>query len=326
MATLSPYISVIMPVYNAEKYVHQAIESILNQSFGNFELLIFNDCSTDKSKEIILSFNDPRIQLIDSPENTGYVKHLNHGLEMAKGKYIARMDADDISMPDRFQKQVEFLDRHEEVAVCGTFIEFIGSKKGLVDFPIVHCDIITHFLLHGNGMAHPSVMMRKSILNAYSISYNRSLEPAEDYDLWNRISAYGQLHNIPEILLQYRVHDANESVLKKDIQDKAVRIIREQIIARWTKGAEKKIVDMLSHKSSYETISDNELKAFSTFTVTLVKSGLFNSSTLRVKLSPIFVLYCKHARISSFKKVLYYIRFPKDVFSIRTTLSFLVKV
>ena len=325
MATLSPYISVIMPVYNAEKYVHQAIESILKQSFIDFELLIFNDCSTDKSKEIILSFNDQRIQLIDSPENTGYVQHLNHGLEMAKGKYIARMDADDISMPDRFQKQVEYLDKHEEVVVCGTFIEFIGSKKGVVDFPITHRDIITHFLLHGNGMAHPSVMMRKSILDTHNIIYNRSLEPAEDYDLWDRISAFGQLHNIPEVLLQYRVHDANESVVKKETQDKAVRIIREQIISRWAKGEEGKILDMLSHESSYESIRENELKAFYRFALTLVKSGLFNSSTLRIKLSAIFVLYCKHARISSFKKFFYYMRFPKDVFSIRTSLCFLIK-
>ncbi|HSZ71252.1 MAG TPA: glycosyltransferase family 2 protein, partial [Cytophagaceae bacterium] len=131
MAT--PILSVIMPVYNAEKYVYEAIDSVLKQSFGDFEFLIYNDCSTDASRAIILSFKDSRIRLVDSPFNTGYVKHLNDGLLAARGEYIARMDADDISLPDRFKKQIDYLEQHKEVAVCGSFIEFIGSKQGLLE-------------------------------------------------------------------------------------------------------------------------------------------------------------------------------------------------
>jgi len=312
-----------MPVYNAEKYVHEAIESILNQTFVDFEFLIFNDCSTDSSKQIIQSFNDPRIRLIDSALNTGYVKHLNDGLELAKGKYIVRMDADDISMPDRFQKQVDYLNAHHEVGVCGTNIEVIGAKKGLVDFPITHRDIITHFLVHGNGMAHPSVMMRKSVLDQQEISYDRALEPAEDYDLWDRISAYAQLYNMPEVLLHYRVHDANESVVKKEKQNQAVRSIRVKIISRWIDDKEGIVLSMLSHSLSKKYIEGKDLNNLYLFTSNVLKSSLFNSCTLRKVLSPIFVMYCKQANCSGFKKVFYYLRFPKYKFSILTCFTLL---
>ncbi len=319
-----PYITVIMPVYNAEKYVHEAIESILNQTYVDFEFLIFNDCSTDSSKQIIQSFNDPRIRLIDSAVNTGYVKHLNDGLELAKGKYIARMDADDISRPDRFQKQVDFLDGHEEVGVCGTYIEFVGTKKGVVDFPIAHRDIITHFLLHGNGMAHPSVMLRKSVLDQHDILYNRALEPAEDYDLWDRISIHAQLYNMPEVMLHYRVHDTNESVVKKDKQDLAVRSIREKIISRWIDNKAGRVLGMLSHSLTKEFIGEKDLITFSLFTSKVLNSSIFNSNTLRKVLSPIFVTNCKQANASGFKKALYYIKFPKYKFSIRTCFTLLI--
>jgi glycosyltransferase involved in cell wall biosynthesis len=321
----APYISVIMPVYNAEKYVGQAIESILKQGFTDFEFLIFNDASTDASREIILSFKDERIIFIDSPVNTGYVKYLNDGLAMARGKYIARMDADDISMPDRFQQQVNYLDVHEEVVVCGSFIECIGERKGVVTFPLQHRDIITHLLLHGNGMAHPSVMMRKSVWDQYTIQYDRSLEPAEDYDVWVRLADYGQLHNLDQVLLQYRVHDANESVVKKEKQDRAVFCIRKKMISRWVEDGEEEILRALSSIDTKAVIDQCVLPRLVEFAENTHRSKLYNNVSISEKLVPVFVAYCKQSERSAYEKLKYYLRLPKSRFSVRTCLSILFK-
>jgi glycosyltransferase involved in cell wall biosynthesis len=232
MASKEILISVLMPVYNAEKYLKQAIDSILHQTYIDFELLIFNDASTDKSLEIIKGYTDQRIKIINSPINTGYVKHLNHGLSIANGKYIARMDADDIAHPERFEKQLVVMEKNPNVGVCGSNIEIFGDRTEKLIFPETDKDIFTRFFIHGNSIAHPSVMMRKNIIEKHRISYNQSLEPAEDYDMWIRISEVAELYNIQEPLLEYRWHTSNESVLKKEKQDNHVYTIRESFFRK----------------------------------------------------------------------------------------------
>src|SRR6185295_3491651 len=124
-----PQVSVLMSVYNGEKYLKEAMESILNQSFPDFEFLIFNDSSTDSGREIILSFNDPRIVLVDNEKNIGLTKSLNKGLSLAKGKYIARMDADDISDAGRLNEQVNYMEKNSDVAVCGSWVQFLNESE-----------------------------------------------------------------------------------------------------------------------------------------------------------------------------------------------------
>jgi glycosyltransferase involved in cell wall biosynthesis len=181
-----------------------AIESILNQTFNDFELLIIDDASTDATVSILKKIDDSRIQLIEKVVNSGYTNSLNYGLQLAKGQYIARMDGDDISMPERFAKQIAYLEIHPEVAVCGTTYKIVGNDKRIT-LPEHHEDIKIG-LLWGNCISHPSVMIRKKVLDDFSISYDTSKEPAEDYDMWVRLLSLGKLHNLQEVLLDYRVY------------------------------------------------------------------------------------------------------------------------
>lgn len=207
------FISVIMPVYNCELYIKESIDSILNQTYTNFEFLIIDDASTDETISIIKSYDDTRIQLIVKPINTGLTNSLNYGLKLAKGKYIARMDGDDICMPERFEKQVAFLEANAGIVLCGTCYKVIGSN--LVKRLPEHCEDIKLGLLRGNCIVHSSVMMRKQILDEFSIVYDVSKEPAEDFDLWVRFLLFGKLYNLQEALLNYRVHNTQVSQKRK---------------------------------------------------------------------------------------------------------------
>lgn len=212
-----PNISVILPAFNAQAYLREAIDSILNQTYTDFEFLIYNDGSTDSTKTIIDSYNDKRIKAFHSDENKGYVHWLNIGLKGAQGKYIARMDADDISLPERFQLQWDFMESHPEVGVCGGQVEIIGSGE-LVKKPLTDNEIRWWFF-KGNPLAHPSVMIRKSVLDSSNIQYDSTLRPAEDYDMWWRLAMHTKLANLNDIILKYRYHSTQESTASADIQN-----------------------------------------------------------------------------------------------------------
>jgi glycosyltransferase involved in cell wall biosynthesis len=204
-----PLITVLMPVYNCELYVLEAVNSILNQTYAHFEFLIIDDASIDNTVSIVKRQLDSRIQLIEKPINTGYTNSLNYGLKIAKGKYIARMDGDDVSFPERLAKQVAFLETHPETVLCGTNYKIIGNNKKI---SIPETDsAIKVALLKGNCICHPSVMFRKEVIDRFSIIYDTSKEPAEDYDMWVRLLSYGKLHNLEDVLLEYRLHTTQVS-------------------------------------------------------------------------------------------------------------------
>jgi glycosyltransferase involved in cell wall biosynthesis len=205
-----------MPVYNCELYIREAVDSILNQTFTDFEFLIIDDASTDETVTIIKTYNDSRIQLIQKPANSGYTNSLNHGLKIAKGKYIARMDGDDISLPERFEKQVNFLDANPNILLCGSWFNVIGTDV-IIRLP-ENFEAIKLALLRKSCIAHPSVMMRNNKLHQFNIFYDVKTEPAEDYDLWVRLSAIGELYNLPEVLLDYRVHNSQVTQKRKKQQ------------------------------------------------------------------------------------------------------------
>jgi glycosyltransferase involved in cell wall biosynthesis len=211
---ITPLVSVIMPVYNAGQYLAEAIESILNQTFTDFEFLIFNDGSKDNSLEIIKSYNDSRIVLAYNGENKGYVSHLNEGIRMARGKYIARMDADDISLPQRLEKQVTFLEQNPDYVMCGSRVDTFGLTQGTVALPLSNEEIKLK-MLYITPFAHPSVMLRKSILQDNHLFYDDNVMPAEDLDLWIRLAPFGKMYNIKESLLLYRTHGQNISFQKR---------------------------------------------------------------------------------------------------------------
>lgn len=222
-------VSVIMPVYNAENFVEEAIQSIIDQTYTNFEFLIFNDASTDRSLEIIQTFSDSRIKLFNYKKNTGYLKHLNEGLKLAEGKYIARMDADDISLPDRLLKQVQFMETHPEVGVCGTAIEIFGDRNEVKTHVEHHKEIKLELLLR-SPIVHPSVVIRKSLMDNYNLNYDSNFYTAEDYHLWVQLSTKTRLHNLQEVLLRYRWHKSNISVSQKERQYASKKQIQKEAL------------------------------------------------------------------------------------------------
>ena len=206
---MNPRVSVILPVYNAEKFVGSAIQSILDQSFGDFELILINDGSTDNSESLILHFSDPRIRYVRNQKNLGLVDTLNKGLGLALGEYIARMDGDDISLPTRFEKQVAFLDGHPEVTVVATRLVLINEQGYQIDYwkedaSNRSVEEINRQLPIANCIGHPTVMMRAKPVKA--IGYKHELKKAEDWGLWLELVSNGSvIAKLDEILVQYRI-------------------------------------------------------------------------------------------------------------------------
>lgn len=224
-----PLVSVILPVYNSEKFIREAVQSILDQTYANFELLIFNDASTDGTWDLLKSFEDPRIKLFNSDTNVGYLMHLNEGIRIAKGKYLARMDADDISLNERFKEQVDFLENNEDVGVCGTAIEIFGDRNKTYVPSEKHDDILFDLLLF-SPIVHPSVMIRRSILDENEILYDQDFYTAEDYHLWVRLSNITKFHNLSKVLLKYRWYGGNISNTKQELQNSTKKLIQKEAL------------------------------------------------------------------------------------------------
>jgi glycosyltransferase involved in cell wall biosynthesis len=208
-----PEVTILMPVYNAERYVVKAVESILNQTFQDFEFLIINDGSTDQSLELIKDFGDPRIRVINT-ENQGVAAALHLGMEMARGAYIARMDADDECLPNRLEIEKRCLDEHDDIAVVHGSLEYIDSEGS----PIFmqkdegHSNVLTKWLLNWrNVLIHSTVMLRASVLKENNLNYRIEMNRAEDFDLWNRVARISDLMYLPDVLIRYRVHSENVS-------------------------------------------------------------------------------------------------------------------
>jgi hypothetical protein len=203
-----PVVSVVMSVYNGERYLREAIESILSQTFTDFEFLIIDDGSTDNSADIIRAYqnHDPRIRLVQNDANIGLTRSLNKGLDLARGTYIARMDADDISLPERFARHVAFMDAHPEIGICGTWAEFFGVTPGGIWRNATDPDEIKSRLFFGQALTHPSVMLRRSTIQSANLYYNSDYVRSQDYELWARASRHVRISNVPEVLLRYRLH------------------------------------------------------------------------------------------------------------------------
>jgi hypothetical protein len=212
-----PQVSVVMSVFNGELFLHEAVESILKQSSSDFEFIIINDGSVDGTAEILDSYakTDARVRIVHQ-ENRGLVESLNRGCALANGRYIARMDADDIATSDRLQWQVAFMEEHPEVAVVGGAIQTIDSSGrafAIETFP-GRDDEVKAALLRGDcPFSHPTVMIRREILSAMR-GYRKAAVDAEDYDLWARIADRHQLANLPQVLLLYRRHPKQVSIQK----------------------------------------------------------------------------------------------------------------
>jgi len=194
-------VTVLMPVFNGEKYLKEAIESILSQTFADFEFIIVNDGSKDNTAKILASYLDKRIRIVTNPTNMGLTQSLNRGLLASQSKYIVRMDCDDISLPHRLATQIRFLDANPDIGICGSFMRTVDSN-GILRYPI-DALAIAAALLFRTPFAHPTVAFRKTAIR--EMHYDKSFV-AEDYELWTRIIPITKAANIPEALVIYRKH------------------------------------------------------------------------------------------------------------------------
>ncbi|MCP4142059.1 MAG: glycosyltransferase family 2 protein [Chloroflexi bacterium] len=213
MHTKKPKVSIVMATFNAKDFLHQAIESILSQSYKEFEFIIVDDGSTDSTWEIITQHHkiDQRINPIKLKKNQGVAIASNIGIKMAQGKYIARMDSDDISLPQRLEKQVEFMESNPEIGILGSRVRYMNRAGNLLGFPPMPLkDLSIRWdLLFKNPFFNSSTIFRKSLLSKHEIVYNPNARYGEDYDLWIRLLSLTKGENLPDILLNYRIHSSN---------------------------------------------------------------------------------------------------------------------
>jgi glycosyltransferase involved in cell wall biosynthesis len=213
----APLVSVVLPIYNAEKYLKETLVSISEQTFTDWELIAINDGSTDNSEKVLREFakNEPRLTII-SRENKGLIATLNEGIRVARGEWIARIDADDICLPNRFKRQLEWLEQ-TGADICGGIIERIGQNAGSSWVFPGSSEGISLWLLFRSAFAHPTVMIRRQV--ALDFQYSADYIHAEDYELWTRLALAGiRMTNIPEKVLLYRIHPEQVSTDKKDHQ------------------------------------------------------------------------------------------------------------
>jgi glycosyltransferase involved in cell wall biosynthesis len=239
----APEISIVLPAYNCESFLKEAIESLLNQAFKDFELIIINDGSTDKTEDVIKSFTDPRIIYLKNENNSGLVYTLNKGIDAAKGKYIARMDGDDISLPTRLVRQKAILDENPGIAVTASTIAFINEKNEpagdwQLDKKTTHPGEIKRRLPYENCIAHPSVMVRSQILK--KLKYKPYQKNIEDYDLWLRMMSRGySITKVEEPQLLYRIHNSSITAVhlkKNNFFFKHFSMKRRFIWNEWKQG------------------------------------------------------------------------------------------
>lgn len=225
-------VTVLLPVYNCPQYITEAIEGILAQTVDNFEFLIIDDGSTDETPRILRNYKDPRIRLIRH-ENRGLAGTLNVGIELARGKYIARQDQDDVSLPDRLAKQLAYMESHPECGLLGTWAQIMEGNRPTERFhkhPACPSDL-RYQLLFNNPFVHSSVIIRKSVLETVGgYSTDPSRQPPEDYELWSRLSRHSSVANLPEVLLYYReVPGSMSRIGPSPFREKLIKICVENL-------------------------------------------------------------------------------------------------
>ena len=252
-----PRISVIMSVYNGERYLREAIESILNQTFADFEFIIVNDASTDSSLAIIQSYQDERIRVISNEINIGLTKSLNKAITEARGEYIARQDADDISLPNRFEEQIKYFEHHPETALLGTS-KYVIDEDGKILRKAIVLLKTSKDLLKTNAITHGSAMFKKAIIDELG-GYNELVRYSQDYELWLRIAKHHDVRSLRQILYKLRYH--SENVRLTNVEESTLYIFLIRRLADNNLGEEllraikeKGIRSLIAHLSKKERI------------------------------------------------------------------------
>lgn len=226
-----PSLSVVIPTYNAARYVEEAVSSVLAQSFTDFELLLIDDGSTDGTTQLLEQFvSDPRVRLLRNERNLGLIATLHRAYAECQAQIIARMDADDICAPDRFGQQIAFLRANPEIAIVGGAIRFFGNvAPNVFTFPTSHADIHCAMLFYC-PLAHPALMFRRNLVDQGVMRYDEAFRHAEDYHLWSRLLLRVKAANLPEVVLDYRLHTQQVSSNSSDKQYTASKRVRARML------------------------------------------------------------------------------------------------
>ncbi len=239
-----PLVSILMPVYKTAPYLHEAMDSVLSQTFTDFELIVLNDCSPDDAEEILDTYDDPRIVRYKGEKNEGLSNVLNVGIDMARGKYIARMDSDDVSLPNRLQVQVDYLEAHPEIDLVSVGMQLFGAKEE-VWIREKDPEKVKITALFYSPVLHASSVWRKDSFERHGLRFLQEMVPAEDYDLWTRALVKDlKLVNLSDVLYKYRLHP-NQATLQTD-----------------KTSAKSKIVQQNYLRSALPSLSENNRKAF----------------------------------------------------------------
>lgn len=232
----TPAVSVLMPVYNAERFVEKAIRSVLNQGFREFELVLVNDGSKDQSVEIIESIQDPRIRLIHNEKNMGLACVRNRLLELAQGEYIAWLDSDDYSEPGRLQAQFDYLESRPQAVLCGGFVRPFnhdsGRRQRIWTYPTEPEETRAR-LLFDDPLATSAVMVRRKVFVENEIEFRQEYPPAEDYDAWERLAQHGEIVNLDQVFTHYRIHANQSSTAGRERQIESVKKIQKRQLDRF---------------------------------------------------------------------------------------------
>lgn len=230
-AVSDPLVTVLMPVHNGEHYLAEALESVLTQDAADLELLVIDDGSTDGTSQILRSCTDPRLRVVRL-EHTGLIGALNRGLELARGTFLSRMDADDVMLPGRLRRQLEYFERHPRTVACGTPYELFGAAEGVVRPPRGARACRAH-LIFGSSVPHATVMIRADVVRENGVRYREGYLQAEDFKLFSELAELGELSNLSVVGLQYRQHV--DQVTKRESQVMVgthLRICQENLAAR----------------------------------------------------------------------------------------------
>lgn len=291
-------VTVLMPTYNVAPYVKEAIDSVLHQTFGDFILLVVDDASTDNTLEVVRTIDDPRIRIAAFPNNVGLADNLNRGLDMIDTELMARMDGDDIALPHWLQSEIDYLDAHPEVGVCGGCGQRFGTSQSLIRFPEQHDDIAANMLFECTIIV-PTVRM--SVVRQHGLRYRKDAFPAEDYRFWADCLRVTRLHNIPDTLFRYRMHPTQICTARREEQQRKVAQVRRYML-EWLSS------DFTEEEKQYYTGSFmapqiasrqdyNERKAFCQKMIEKNRSvGHFDEDALRWRLD-------KHLRLTLYSTI-----------------------
>lgn len=267
---MAPLVSILMPVYKTAPYLREAMDSILTQTFTDFELIVLDDCSPDNAEDVLSEYNDSRIVRYKGENNQGLANVLNIGIEMARGKYIARMDSDDISLPDRLRSQVDYLDCHPDIDLCSCGMQLFGDKNDvwIRESEPEKVKITAAFF---SPILHASSVWRRTVFESHHLRFRQETVPSEDYDLWTRALLDGlRLVNMPEVLYQYRIHNDQASG-----QTELIKTKNREVQLAYLKAA----LPSLSQKA----INDFPRKVWPVFCANL-KNGFFDWKLLAKRL------------------------------------------